>query len=35
MLIAPQNSPVAAALAANLLALQQEISAAAHSAGRS
>jgi len=35
MLIAPQNSPVTAALAANLLALQQEISAAAHSAGRS
>jgi PLP dependent protein len=35
MLIAPQNSPVAAALAANLLALQQEISATANSAGRS
>ncbi len=34
MLIAPQNSPVAAALAKNLLALQQEISAAAHSASR-
>jgi len=35
MLIAPQNSPVAAALAANLLALQQEITATARSAGRS
>jgi pyridoxal phosphate enzyme (YggS family) len=35
MLIAPQNSPVTAALAANLLALQQEIAATAHSASRS
>jgi pyridoxal phosphate enzyme (YggS family) len=35
MLIAPQNSPVAAALAANLLALQQEIAATASSASRS
>ena len=35
MLIAPQNSPVAAALAANLLALQQEITATARSASRS
>jgi PLP dependent protein len=34
MLIAPQNSPVAAALAANLLALQQEITATARAAGR-
>jgi len=35
MLIAPQNSLVAAALASNLLALQQEIAATAHSASRS
>jgi PLP dependent protein len=35
MLIAPQNSPVTAALAANLSALQQEITATARSASRS
>src|SRR5579863_2630493 len=35
MLIAPQNSPVAAALAANLGALQQEITAAARASNRS
>lgn len=35
MLIAPQNSPLATALAANLLALQQEITTTAHSARRS
>ena len=35
MLIAPQNSPVVAALAANLLALQQEIAAAARRRSRS
>ena len=35
MLIAPQNSPLTAALAANLLALQQEVAATARSASRS